>query len=155
MMTDSIETNTNDGAEASAPKMLLKFDVHKTRKRGRKKLVQGTAPEQEDTKFEGGRTPSISKFMALAIHLQNFVDQGKVRDYAEIARLTGLTRARVTQIMNLNLLAPEIQEEILFLPKTLHGKDLIVERNVRNITKNIDWIKQKRKWNTITAECNL
>jgi hypothetical protein len=52
--------------------------------------------------------------MALAIKFQVMVDSGKVRDYADLARLGYVTRARLTQIMNLLLLAPDIQEHLLF-----------------------------------------
>lgn len=41
----------------------------------------------------------------------------EVRDYAELARLGYVTRARLTQIMNLLLLATDIQEAILFKPR--------------------------------------
>jgi len=41
------------------------------------------------------------------------VDQGEMRDYADVARLGYVTRARLTQIMNLLLLAPDIQEALL------------------------------------------
>ncbi len=141
-----MQIDVSDSVEIPAPKMLLKFEVHKTRKRGRKKLAQGAAPEMEDTETGTGRVPRISKLMALAIHLQNLVDKGAIRDYAEIARLTGLTRARVTQIMNLNLLSPRIQEEILFLPKVLQGHDPITERDLRSITLEPLWDKQLKKW---------
>jgi hypothetical protein len=46
-----------------------------------------------------------------------------VTDYADLARLGHVTRARVTQIMNLLNLAPDIQEELVFLPKTIRGRD--------------------------------
>jgi hypothetical protein len=58
--------------------------------------------------------PRLTRLMALAIKFQDMVGQGQVRDYADIARLGYVTRARLTQIMNLSLLAPEIQEGILF-----------------------------------------
>lgn len=61
------------------------------------------------------RIPRIARLMALAIRFQDMVDGGEVRDYAEIARLGYVTRARLTQIMNLLLLAPDIQETILAL----------------------------------------
>lgn len=51
--------------------------------------------------------------MALAIHFEGLIRQGVVRDYADLARLGGVTRARITQIMNLLNLAPEIQEVLL------------------------------------------
>ena len=57
--------------------------------------------------------------MALAIKLQNMVDCGEVRDYADLARLGYVTRARLTQIMNLLLLAPDIQEHLLSLPSSI------------------------------------
>ncbi len=145
-MTDSMQINMSDSMEIPVPKMLLKFEVHKTRKRGWKKLAQGAAPEPDKAESGAGRVPRISKLMALAIHLQNLVDKGAIRDYAEIARLTGLTRARVTQIMNLNLLSPRIQEEILFLPKVLQGHDPITERDLRPIAMEPLWDMQLKKW---------
>lgn len=47
--------------------------------------------------------------MALAIYLQKLLDDGVVCDCADIARLAGVTRARISQLFNLNLLAPRIQ----------------------------------------------
>ncbi|WP_339748247.1 hypothetical protein [uncultured Rubinisphaera sp.] len=43
--------------------------------------------------------------------------------YAEPARLVYVSRARMTQIMNLLNLAPEIQEAILFLLQVEQGGD--------------------------------
>ncbi len=53
-----------------------------------------------------GKLPRITRLLALAHHLQGLIDQGTVTDYADIARLSGLSRARVTQIMNLTLFSP-------------------------------------------------
>lgn len=121
----------------------LKFDAGKLPKTGKRKARDGDhSGQNRDT----GRVPRISRLMALAIHLQKLIDNGAVRDYAEIARITGLTRARVTQIMNLTLLAPEIQEQILFLPRIENGHDPIAERNIRKITCEVTWSKQKMLW---------
>lgn len=62
-----------------------------------------------------GRVPRISRLMALAIRFDGLIRAGVVADYAELARLAHNARARITQIMNLLMLAPDIQEEILFL----------------------------------------
>jgi hypothetical protein len=59
--------------------------------------------------------------MALAIKLEHLRPEGVFADFAELARLGFVTRARMPQIMNLLLLAPAIQEEILFLPPTRPG----------------------------------
>jgi hypothetical protein len=63
-------------------------------------------------------------------------DQGwRDRDQADLARLGNVSRARVTQIMNLLQLAPDIQEAILFLPRTVKGRDPIREKHVRPIAQ--------------------
>jgi hypothetical protein len=109
-------------------------------KRGRKKMENGEAAESENV--EQGRIPRISRLMALAIHFDGLIKGGVVHDYADIARLGGITRARVTQIMNLLLLAPEIQERILFLPRIIAGKDKITEHEIREVLKTVVWEDQ-------------
>ena len=84
--------------------------------------------------------------MALAIRLDGLIREGAVRDYAELARVGHVTRARMTQVMNLLNLAPEIQEAILFLPRTVRGKDSITERQVRAIAAVENWGIQRKAW---------
>jgi hypothetical protein len=84
--------------------------------------------------------------MALAIRLDGLIREGAVRDYAECARIGHVTRARVTQIMNLLHLAPDIQEALLSLPRTVRGKDPVTERQVRCIAGLEDWSKQREAW---------
>lgn len=91
------------------------------------------------------RIPRISRLMALAIKFQQMVDLGEVRDYADLARLGYVTRARITQIMNLLNLAPDIQEEILDLAASVENTTL-AERQIRSITKIVPWAPQRRAW---------
>ncbi len=91
------------------------------------------------------RIPRITRLMALAIKFQDMVDRGEVRDYADIARLGFVTRARLTQIMNLMLLAPDIQEEIIGLGRE-PGETIIPERHVRSVIKFVLWERQRRAW---------
>src|SRR5262249_34780382 len=63
-----------------------------------------------------GRVPRVSRLMALALRFQGLLQQGLIADYATLACLGHVSRARVTQIMNLAVLAPDIQEMLLFLP---------------------------------------
>jgi len=58
--------------------------------------------------------------------------------------LGGITRARVTQIMNLLNLAPEIQERLLFLPGTEKGWDAVTEREMRVVCELVEWEGQRR-----------
>ena len=79
----------------------------------------------EKPKRKTARTPRISKLMALAIHFEQMLRDGHVEDMATLARYGQVTRARMTQIMNLLLLAPDIQETILNLPTGEHTLQLV------------------------------
>jgi len=82
----------------------------------------------------------------LAIRFENLIRTAQIADQADVARLGRVSRPRVTQIMNLLHLAPDIQEAILHLPRTTRGRDPIQERHVRPICANLDWRKQRRMW---------
>ena len=69
-----------------------------------------------------------------------------MRDYAELARLGHVSRARITQIANLTVLAADIQEEILFLPPTKTGHDPITIAHVQPIALTHSWTDQRRLW---------
>jgi len=112
--------------------------------RGRRRLRQGEAPVPPTV--EPGRVPRLARLMALAIHFDGLIRKGAVRDYADLARLGHVTRARATQVMNLLNLAPGIQEEILFLPRTPSGRDPVSERQMRHIAATPDWRRQRRMW---------
>jgi hypothetical protein len=59
------------------------------------------------------KLPRITRLLALAHHLQDLLDRSVVSDYADIARVSGLSRARIMQIMNLMLPVPGIKEDII------------------------------------------
>lgn len=89
----------------------------------------------------GGASHGSAPVRALAYHWEQLVREGVVRDYADIARLAGLTRARVTQIVNLMLLDPALQEEVL-----LNGRptERLSERRLRIAVSMPDWKAQDR-----------
>ncbi len=89
-----------------------------------------------------GTVPRISRLMALAIHFDRLLASGAVGSMTELARRYRVTRARMSQIMNLNHLAPEIQEGLLFLPRTATGRARITERDLRAISAEVDWGRQ-------------
>ena len=93
-----------------------------------------------------GRLPRVTRLMALAIRFETLLNTGEVEDYADLARRGHVTRARITQIMNLLLLAPEIQEAILFLPRIEAGSDPILLRDLQPIALTADWKKQRVMW---------
>jgi len=109
--------------------------------RSRKAMREG---ESKDT--PKGRVPRVARLMALAIRLDQLIRDGHVLDQAELARLGRVSRARVTQILNLLNLAPDIQEAILFLPRVEIGRHPITERDLRPIAAVADWGRQRGRW---------
>jgi len=88
------------------------------------------------------RPPRIACLLALAHRFQVLLDTGQVRDYAELARLGHVTRARFTQIMNLLLLAPSIQEQLLFWTAA-DARNAPTERDLRRIAQQVYWNHQE------------
>ena len=80
--------------------------------------------------------------MALAVQMQGMLDKGTVKNYAELARLNHVSKARISQVMLLNNLAPDIQEALLFLPRTESCRDPITEHALRPIAAQPDWGKE-------------
>lgn len=110
---------------------------------GRKYLEKGDAPLPP---VEPGRVPRVARMMALAIRFDGLIRNGVVLDQADLARLGHVSRARVSQIMSLLHLAPDIQEQLLFLPRVQRGEEPILELEVRKIAAVPDWRKQRRLW---------
>ena len=102
--------------------------------------------QTSDSEAAGRSIPRIARLMALAIRFEGLLRDNTIRDCAELARLGRVTRARMTQIMKLLHLAPDIQEQILFLPP-MKGLN---ERNLRCIVSRIDWDEQRCMFQKIT-----
>jgi hypothetical protein len=96
--------------------------------------------DPEQVKDPDSFIPRIGRLMALAIRLEGLIKDETVQNYAELAQLGRVTRARMTQIMKLLQLAPDLQEQLLFLPK-IRGLN---ERNLRRIVHELDWNVQRQ-----------
>lgn len=84
--------------------------------------------------------PRVARLLALAHKFQGMLDRGEVESMAELARLGRVSRARITQIMDLLMLAPEIQEEVLFGSKALGLRELLC------LAHNTGWWQQRAAW---------
>ena len=115
--------------------------------KNRMRLVSDAAPVADPA--PQGRIPRVSKLMALAIRFDGLLREGKVTDQSELARLARVTQPRMTQIMNLNNLAPDIQEELLHLPPAHSGRDTIHERMCRPICAEHEWEMQRKLWRAL------
>ena len=126
----------------------VKSKVHFRRgHRSKKEMRDG--PEKPSA--PAGAVPRVARLMALAIRFDQLIRDGVVANQAELARLGHVSRARVTQVMNLLNLAPDIQESVLFLPPVDRGRDPISERDLRPIASLPSWRKQKIAWLQHTA----
>ena len=80
----------------------------------------------------------VARMLALAHHIEHLLGEGVLPSYAVAAQALALTRARLTQIMNLFLLSPEIQERLLT------GDIVLTERGLRRVVAEADWVAQER-----------
>ena len=83
--------------------------------------------------------------LALAHRLQRAIRRGEYEDRADLARQFGITRARVTQLLNLTLLAPDIQEQVLKL-EAVDGVQPTSERALRGVVAAVEWGEQRARW---------
>jgi integrase len=116
------------------------------RGRGQRSFPQAPASAAPPPSGPRGRVPRVSRLLALAHRLDELVRTGVVADYATLAQLAHVSRARISQILNLLLLAPDIQEAVLFLPRTERGRDPIHLRQLQPLAAVLDWQQQRRLW---------
>lgn len=127
----------------------IKQKVHFTRGTAGRRRIATVPPAIEAV--PPCRVPRISKLVALAIRFDGLIREGKVTDQSELARIAHVTQPRMTQIMNLLHLAPEIQEELLLLPAVTTGRDPIHEKMLRPITAEVSWSRQRELWSVLGA----
>lgn len=101
--------------------------IHFVRRGRRTKAV--SAPDAAP-KALPNRVPRVARLMALAIHFDGMLRKGVVADQSALAHVCEVTQPRITQIMNLLHLAPDIQEEVLNLPPAPKGRDNVTERDL-------------------------
>jgi hypothetical protein len=88
------------------------------------------------------RPAKVAQQLALAHHLQAAIDRGAIADRADVARKLGLTRARVTQLLDLLLLAPDLQAAVLAL-EAVDGAEPMAERALRAVAHAGTWAEQR------------
>ena len=115
-----------------------------TRRNGSKSLADGKAPSKPL-----GRVPRITRLLALAHRCRDLVRDGVIINQSELAHYGQISTTRMSQIMWLDNLAPDIQDAILDLPRTVQGRDAILEQDVRPIAKTLDWNEQREMWATL------
>jgi DNA invertase Pin-like site-specific DNA recombinase len=95
------------------------------------------------------RVPRVTRLLALALKFEDLIRSGVVDNYAVLAQLGQVSRSRVTQITNLLSLAPDIQEQILFLRPEEAKQLRLSEPSVRKLSALLDWGEQRAYWNRL------
>jgi hypothetical protein len=103
-------------------------------------------PKPEPTR----RPARVAQMLALAHRLQAAIDSGEHEDQAALARAFGLTRGRITKLLDLTLLAPDIQEEVLFL-EAEHGREPLTESDLHAVSRHMNWNDQRRAWRSLRS----
>ena len=125
----------------------LPVHFHSGGRGSRKELRSGAAAPS----LPPGRVPRVARLMALALRLDELVRTGQIASFSALASLGQVTRARISQILSLRCLAPDLQEALLFLPPTQRGRDPLLLADLLPIAAALDWRKQRRLWRQLLS----
>ena len=131
------QTENTVPVDASGGVPIFAGKLHRTQRGHGKAFLEGPPPPPPEPVRRPAR---VAIMLALAHKIQAAIDGGVVRDRAEVASRLGLSRARISQLLDLTLLAPNIQEEILFT-EAVDGLEPLSERAVRAAVRVEDWAK--------------
>ena len=107
-------------------------------------------PEPEASAAPRHQPARIARLLVEAHQIQQAIQHQKYSDQADAARCLGLSRTRVTQLLSLTFLAPDIQDDILQL-KAVNQKEPVSEYEVRALCRHIIWAKQRALWQDIKS----
>ena len=136
-------TVQNDGFE-------VKVRLHPT-VRQINRAPKEIAPAADPTSRRG-RLPRITQVLAMALQFQEMIDRGEIGRHADLARLGCVSRERISQIMLLTWLAPDIQEAILRLPQMPGGRFPVTEGTLRKMARLPLWEDQRAQWPSASAD---
>jgi hypothetical protein len=111
------------------------------------RVVNAVRSRREKT-FREPKTPRVVELLRKAIEWQDLLESGKIASQSEIARLEGITRARVTQVMGMLRLAPAIREKILSQPNAVL-RPPVTERLLRPIAIITNYHDQIREFHRL------
>jgi len=131
-------TNPTSTSTPAGPRVVT-GQFHRVQRGHGKRFVQEPPPGPVR------RPARVAVMVALAHKIQDAIDRGTVRDRAEVARRLGFTRARITHLLDLTLLAPDLQERVLGL-EAVDGVEPLSERELRKVVHAGSWLEQRQMW---------
>ena len=120
----------------------VSIDINKMRRISRRKQMAGIVKE-----------PSLRRNLIFAYQIESILVEGRANDLNEIAGWLNIGRTRLFQVANLLLLAPSIQEEIIFANNAII--DQLPEYKTRAIVNEPLWDKQRILWSSLLSDTSL
>lgn len=139
-MSASLESQPTEAGLVSA-------HFHRVRRRAEVRFREGAPPPPREV---ARRSAHVARMLALAHHVESAIARGLVASAADVAGQLGFTRARVTHLLDLQLLAPDVQEEVLFL-EAVEGEEPLSERGLRAVAHAGTWEVQRERWREVKA----
>ncbi|XXF79768.1 hypothetical protein P2318_08405 [Myxococcaceae bacterium GXIMD 01537] len=125
---------------------LVSAQFHRVR-RAKVRVREGARPPPREVVR---RPAHVARMLALAHHVEAAIERGRLKSAADLACQLGFTRARMTHLLDLQLLAPDIQEEVLFL-EAVDGAEPLSERALRAVAHAGGWQAQREYWRAMRA----
>ncbi len=86
--------------------------------------------------------------MALAIRFEELLSSHEVADYSELANRYGVDRGRISRVMHLRLLAPDLQEHLL----SIRSETSLSLKALLPVCKTCVWEDQRREFNQLVTD---
>ncbi len=96
------------------------------------------------------KEPTIRRNLMLAYHIQRFIDKEKISSLKQAAEWRNMSQVRVAQLMNMLLLSPKIQEEIISADNAILTS--IPEYKLRSVMNEADWQQQGQLWRELVKD---
>ncbi len=109
--------------------------------------LKKTRHMRDPRKIRIKKEPLLRQHIVLAYQIQELFEKEKAKNLRQVGQWLHMTQARISQIMNLFFLSPDIQEEILFSDREKISQ--ITEHKIRKIPMEINWDKQREMWDEI------
>lgn len=92
------------------------------------------------------RFARVARVLALAHHIEAGIASGRWKNASEVSRALGLSRNRLSQVLALLNLAPDLQEQVLFL-EAVDGEEPITEKALFvSVARLVSWAEQRGKF---------
>ncbi|ACY13545.1 hypothetical protein [Haliangium ochraceum] len=94
------------------------------------------------------RPARVAQMLAFAHRVDGEVERGEFESRSAAARYYGMTTGRITQLMSLLWLAPDVQEDVLFL-EAIDGREPLSGQALEKLARIADWGEQRRGWSEV------